>query len=883
MNKFIALDLETTGLDFDKDQIIEIALAKFENGEVSQTLSKIIKPQQKVREFIVKLTGISRDELSQGQDVESIMPEVIAFIGDLPIVAHNANFDKHFFHKTCDALSIDKPNNMFLDTLWISRLAWHHAPNHKLETLVQFLNLPQTGYHRALPDAIHCGQIFLQAFKEISSWNQTTLNQISFLVQETEWAFLWPHQEKTDFTFSINKIDLQIKTNEVNLPECPSQWLEANGPLSQPETPFLPRRGQKQMTQAIHKAFHSQKHLVIEAETGVGKTLSYLSSIAHFCIETGNRVLLSVSTKILQEQLWYKELPKIQELCGEQLRPAILKGRSNYINLSKINALFSDLCNLSPEDRLHCVTILPWLAKTTTGDISENKGFNAGRNQILWQKICCDSTDASNDIEYYSHAKAEANKANLLIVNHALFFKDMELDFGLLPTWEYVVFDEAHKLPSNGQSHLNKTIWFYGLRNTYQLLYHPYKKETGYLFSFLKAHSDKVDLPEHIENLIANCKSLEKALHKFFVKLGKNIRKTQKGDKIRFQDSLALEYNTNPEPVFENFQQLEQKVQGLQEYCANWAPATAHNLLNQFKQKLETIHQNLLFLTDANKKDWVYWVEEPGNPHKLKITASPLHIDEEFKEKLFPWLKSAIFTSATLSVSGSYRYFKNQIGLPAKVKTLNFESPFDLESQQKVFCVKSLAKPNTPQFQNEMDSFLQELLPKSNVAALALYTNVGSLMKSQKALQEHFGNRLLLAQHVDGNMDNLLNIAKNHKSSTILGTQIFWEGIDLPGDALELLVITKLPFPNPNDPLIKAKSEQLEAEGKTPFAELMIPEAVLELKQGMGRLIRTSQDKGAIVILDSRVVNSGYSHSFTNLWKSKHEVVSSADEVLEKL
>lgn len=892
IEEFIAFDLETTGLDFDKDAIIEIAMVKFSQGKVVESYSQTINPHVEVREFILQLTGMNQEEINQAKAFSEHATEIQAFIGTLPLVAHNSKFDIHFLNKEFGKIDIAPITNPVIDSLLCSRIAWPESPNHKLETLVQFLELEETNAHRALPDAIHCGEVFIHAQKIYQTFDPELTEALSAMAEFTSLESLFDTpdaRDKFDFQPYTFRNQEQVPLSQPSTSESPTYELKdlfgsqtEQGIFHEAIPGYQFRQSQYDYAESVLKGLNGDQFLSLEAGTGIGKTLAYLSALAIWTQSQTARVVISTGTKQQQNQIIQKALPVLNKYFDFKF--SVIKGRDNYLCLRKY-AFYLNQRNqtLSVDDREHFLTLIPWVSKTLTGDISENSGFNPMRNRILWQKLkgegrSCQGPQCQDEYKCYAfEARKKATQSQVMLINHALFFKDLELDFSLLPSWDRIIFDEAHQLFKQGPQHLGSHFMFYTLRNHFQLIHNPYAENTGLIHALI---SDEDSLPQESalsQEILEDMQTLERKVHRFFGKLGKKISKLKLNtDRFRYQEGFATLFNLTPEPIYTAIAELIGKCQQLHELLSqedHKAAEFAQGLIS-FRLALQDFQSQFRHIVAADQEDQVFWVQDWHNPHKLQLHSAPGDLSALLSEKLYPWLRSALFTSATLTPNGSFDFFKKQMGLKStsRTKEFTFASPY-LESQMKLQLMSGLSKGGSKEHSKETADWLKSYLPQHKESTLILYTSVAQLMNHQKALRDHLEGRNLLSQHIDGGIDNLLGLFKKQKGSILQGNQIFWEGLDCPGDELETIIIPKLPFPNPFEPRIAWLAEQIEAKGGNPFNELHIPLALLELKQGMGRLIRSEQDRGTIIILDNRVVRAGYAKQFHKLWNGQHEVI----------
>lgn len=893
---FVALDLETTGLDFEKDEIIEVALVRFENGEPKDNLDFLVKPSStELRPFIETLTGINKADLDSAPDFASIAGQICSFIGDLPVVAHNALFDSKFLKQTFAKVGVNYDSHVFWDSLTLSRIAYQDVPNHRLDTLVQELDIERSRAHRALPDADACGRLFVKALEKISSMDPWLFEALSKVAEGSGYETLFA---KKNDEFSAPKYKLPEAPAQVALPKSKaprvSEFFKEGGFISFVVEDYKPRHNQQDFASVMERNMYKGGLCVLEAPTGSGKTLSYLITAANKAI-TGERVLISTATRTLQEQLWTESIPQIAKIYNGELRPAILKGRDNYLCLRKFEELLMHSQRLlSAEERDSFMALIPWVMSTETGDISDCNSFSQGRNRVLWSKL---SSNASSCLgEKCPHhnncpafvAKRKAMNANMVLVNHSLFLADLQLDFALLPAYEHIVFDEAHRLPEISNQAFGRTISFFGFRNIAKTL-EPSKAGGDGLIAEIASRlpAEQPEIHEICDKLSEALAESEKALHRFFMKIGKKVAKQKNGRSgFTYVNSILAEYEADPATFLEQYANACDLASKLVAATAN--VESLKGVVGDLDGRMTEINHfvtDFEFVTKAGRADWVFYMEEPFNPHTIKLHALPLHSGSVWKEKFYPWIKSATFTSATLSVQADLTYFLQKMGMD----TLRVKQPFvrvytepsDVNERRSVMVAKFLPKPSTPEFGDALNDTLLKVLPSIEENTMVLFTSVATMMKAQAVLAPAFAerNKLLLCQHVDGSLDGLVAMFRKERGACLLGCQSLWEGVDFPGDALKLLVITKLPFPNPSDPLVAGLTNEMKAANKNFFKDYFIPEAYIELRQGMGRLLRSDSDSGKVLILDNRVILERYGKTFSRIWNFKQRIAGSVSDI----
>ena len=894
---FVALDLETTGLDFEKDEIIEVALVRFENGEPKENLDFLVKPSSaELRPFIETLTGINKADLESAPDFATVAGQICSFIGDLPIVAHNALFDSKFLKQTFTKVGISYDSHVFWDSLTLSRIAFQDVPNHRLDTLVQELDIERSRAHRALPDADACGRLFVKALEKISSMDPWLFEALSKVAEGSGYETLFATKSES---LAAPKYKLPAAPAPETLPKSRaprvSEFFKEGGFISFVVEDYKPRHNQQDFASVMERNMYKGGLCVLEAPTGSGKTLSYLITAANKAI-TGERVLISTATRTLQEQLWTQSIPQIAKIYNGELRPAILKGRDNYLCLRKFEeVLMHSQKLLSIEERDSFMALIPWVMTTETGDINDCNSFSQGRNRVLWSKL---SSNASSCLgEKCPHhdncpafvAKRKAMNANMVLVNHSLFLADLQLDFALLPSYEHIVFDEAHRLPEISNQTFGRSISFFGFRNIAKTL-EPSKAGGDGLIAEIASRipAEQPELHELCDKLSEALAESEKALHRFFMKIGKKLAKQKNGRSgFTYANSILAEYEADPATFLEQYANARALSEKLVAATSN--VESLKGVVSDLEGRMTEVNHfvtDFEFVTKAGRADWVFYMEEPFNPHTIKLHALPLHSGSIWREKFYPWIKSATFTSATLSVQADLTYFLQKMGmdnlrLSKQPFVRVYTEPSDVNERRSVMVAKFLPKPSAQEFGDALNNTLLKVLPSIEENTMVLFTSVATMMKAQTVLAPAFAerNKLLLCQHVDGSLDGLVAMFRKERGACLLGCQSLWEGVDFPGDALKLLVITKLPFPNPTDPLVAGLTNEMKAANQNFFKDYFVPEAYIELRQGIGRLLRSDSDSGKVLILDNRVILERYGKTFSRIWNFKQRIAGSVSDI----
>ncbi|MCK4417451.1 MAG: hypothetical protein KAV99_04730, partial [Candidatus Latescibacteria bacterium] len=577
----------------------------------------------------------------------------------------------------------------------------------------------------------------------------------------------------------------------------------------------------------------------------------------------------------------------------------------------------------SPQERRELLPLVAWLEETQTGDIAENSGF---RSKPVWSKLCAESNYClGQKCKYYQKCfvmkvRREVLRAHIVVVNHSLLFSDLCLENGILGPYQNLIFDEAHNIEKIAAQYLGRQVNIWRLKTLTGRLYFKGLTETGTL-AFLRsqltqrgspAFQSKAFLPQ-VELLIDLSQSVWQETREAFSRLtgwlkgrfseGVEVTYSQK---IRFkgEDQLAHTLAVETETLGDLLGKLAAGLFQLSQWLLELPEDSFGNqdeIIAEINARLadcQELYDDLLFLTSAGEEDWVYWVELPTQPESfdLRILSAPLNIAELLASKLYSSLRAVVFTSATLTVpsettaeQGDFSYFAERVGISltdqARVRSLALGSPFDYNRQALVCIPSSFPSPKSSDFQKAIEELTGELLQKVKRRTLVLFTSYRMLNQTYEGLNE-FANMegmSLLGQGLDGSRSNIVAQFVEYPGAMLLGTESFWEGVDLPGEALEVLLIVKFPFAVPTEPIVAAHIERLGKMGINSFLHYSLPEAVIKFRQGFGRLIRSKTDRGVIVILDTRALVKKYGKVFLDSLPTEVRAFDSVQGMVETI
>ena len=632
------------------------------------------------------------------------------------------------------------------------------------------------------------------------------------------------------------------------------EFFAPGGILARSSLPFEYRVGQLEMAKAVERALAERRHLIVEAGTGTGKTLAYLLP----ALRTGQRIIVSTGTKALQDQLYFRDVPFLETLIGG-LRVCYMKGRANYLCRHKLVALRDQpiLSGLEEIDQYR--QIAEWEKTTETGDRAELSGMP--ESSALWSKLdarteaCLGSTCPDYRRCFITEMRRKALESDIIIINHHLFFADLAVrqeaagapDAGILPEAAAVIFDEAHELEDVASSYFGLSV-------------------SNIRFEDL-AHDTDVLLrgKEGAANLPAQTQQLRERARKFFSALPMNGDGRQPfTEREEFLEASGDLYTA----VRTTLQRLEAEMEGLT--CVDEAPG--------LKKRIVRLRSEFEFLLESNASNMVYWMERrifggttdrstsTGARSGLRpqsrttyLQATPIDISELLHELVFEQIPTVVLTSATLTVQGGFEHIRRRLGL-REARELVVPSHFKYGEQALLYLPPEMPDPRDPEFPEAAARCIRRVLELSRGRAFCLFTSYAQMRDLYARLMPVLDFPILL--HGTAPRKALLEEFRTTPNAVLFGTSSFWQGVDVQGEALSCVIIDRLPFAVPSDPVIQARMKAIEEAGGKPFSDYQVPAAVLTLKQGFGRLIRSLEDRGVLVLLDPRIRTKRYGETF---------------------
>lgn len=842
---FVALDLETTGFDAEQDQVIEIAAVKFQGKKIIDTFDTLVNPGRPIPPIISHITNIHDEDLQGAPSFEDISEKLVQFIGNHPIVGHNIPFDVGFLNQKGLSLT-----NTLYDTLHLASILLPGIASFSLDTLTRTLKIQHENRHRALSDTKATQELFSILVDKIKEIDEESMEEIHQVLDKSTWPmrdlFLDIKPKKKSPKPSIN---LEEKQHKKLSGQQFDSFYQEGGPLSEIISEYESRPSQQQITDKILESFQLERHLLLEAGTGTGKTIAYLLAALYFAQLENKKVVISTYTKNLQDQIINKDIPLLHKALKTidpkiDFSAALLKGRGNYISLKRLHKfMMKDM--FDEHEVAFLLKIIIWVRQTTTGDIDE---INLqGKEYPLRFDVCYeDGSDDENDPNYEQRsflkkARRNAEEADIIVVNHALLLQDVMNESLILPEYDHIVIDEAHHLEKVTTSSLAITL-----------------SPNAFLRPFEKLGKADSDLAVKC-NQIINRGELFFGILGIFTEKHADAMELQYSYLIKDEALNSMEWKKVKESVTSLAELMNELLKELNDYTNDDEEVfrDVRSLTFDIQKRRDDLHTIFLSNQWQNRIQWTYKTYEGSSCLK----SAPLNVGMDLQTGLFNAKKSIILTSATLRTENSFDFIRSQLSLDSSIEALALPSHFDYPDQVKIIIPEDLPAPATEGYFKACSNVIGDIIKANEGRALILFTSKKALSATYMAIAPELKKEgyNILAQGITGGKGKILEQFKEEpETSAIFGTASFWEGIDIPGDLLTCVAMQKLPFDPPNDPLIYSRGLQYSNS----FSEYQLPLAILRFKQGFGRLIRTSKDKGSMIILDSRILQNSYGHKF---------------------
>ena len=921
---FVALDLEMTGPDPRVDAIVEVGAVRFRlfsdgssiQAQVQDTWSSLINPGRPIPFQIQQLTGITQEEVSWAPRFAQVIQPLRRFVGGHPVVGHSIGLDLSFLQSHNLPLS-----NPVIDTFELASILVPHAARYSLAQLGEALGLSTLSTHRALADALAVKELFVALLERAEQLPRAILQEINRLTERVDWSLkevfrdLERSQARIAFRGAIGQqLAAQLGVHEevlgplfapdqeaeelvraarpraLNVEEL-AAMLEEGGLLAQRFPGFEYRPQQVRMLRAVATALNRSQHLLVEAGTGTGKSLAYLLPAVTFAYLNGERVVVSTNTINLQDQLFRKDVPELQKLLPFEFRVAVLKGRSNYLCQRRLEALRKTGVSSVEEMRM-LAKVLVWLPSTQTGERDE-LFIPDPIEQVLWGKISAESDTCTLERCRYRErgrcffyrARRAAEQAHLIIVNHALLLSDVAVENRVLPDYRYLIVDEAHHLEDSVTRQLSFQVDQRTVERLLTDLSRPVgvRRYTGFLsdvlarcrgatpaetWTVLETHVHK--LQRQIEAALGSVYALFHVLTSFLQ--DHSSPRGEYDQRVRLTRGLRVQPAwSDVEMTWDNLSAQIYRIEGdleklwgtlsdLGDYDIPDLEGMVQDCIgyrNRLREMREQVHACLAEPSPMA----IYWANFSTQDERVSLHVAPLHVGGLVEKHLFHAKESVILTSATLTTGHRFDFIRERLHA-WEAEELAVGSPFDYQRSTLLCLPDDIPEPNQPLYQKTVERALVDLCLATEGRALVLFTSYSQLRNTSQAIARPLAEAgIVICQQGAGvSRIQLLENFRTARKAVLLGTRSFWEGVDVVGPALSVLVIVRLPFSVPDDPIFAARAETFD----DPFGQYAIPETILRFRQGFGRLIRTKTDRGVVVVLDRRILTKTYGSLFLN-------------------
>ena len=953
---YVALDLEATGMDPARDEVIEIGAIKFRNGQIIDEFETKVRPRSGVSFGIQTLTGLSNDDLKEAPRFAAVAPRLRDFVKNAPIVGQSIGFDLDML----SAAGLGLQNRRY-DTFEMATVLLPELPTYDLGTIAGALGVPSSSRHRAVADAETAMHVFARLLLRIEAFDDNTLVRMIELtrISKSSLNYLFAgllrerRQEveglggssigaamlaklgsassaSPEAAFLVSKSrpqKLEPTGIDADIPEEVLQdALAPGGPVAEAMPGYEVRPQQLDMMIQVARTINAGGQSLIEAGTGTGKSLGYLLPAALHAVEQGDPVVVSTATIALQDQLMNKDVPALREAARiaaqndpdsalaklEHLNVSVLKGRANYLCLRRWFLAQREPVSGGTQAQMYA-KVTAWLQSTETGDRAELR--LSQDEQTHWPRLaeeegsCVPSQCVFHRRNqcFLFRARAEAESSHIVIVNHSLLLTDLLRGRSVIPAYRHLIIDEAHNLEAEATNQAGYSV---SRAQAVDLVRRVVRDEapvgvTGALglsfkaigsISGPEARATAAELLEFLSSGMEAAREAELGIDRVFQTLGEFIerydniatgyeRRVRVTHAIRSDPDwtqIEIEWDTAAKPVGTLIEIVQRFIAAVEPFDDEQLPTRMEILteLDLLESQLHQMRNRLYELLCQSGDDLVAWLSKHQNTGETSVHAVPLHVADMLREELYRRTESVTLTSATLTIDSTFDYMRDRLGLEDAVE-LAVPSPFNYRESTLLAVANDIPEPNQPGHQKAVQRAILETVRASGGRAMVLFTSHNALQSTYRAVKSELERDgiLVLGQRLDGSPRQLVERLLNTPSTVIFGTNSFWEGVDIAGEALSLLVITRLPFSVPSDPVFAARSELFEE----PFIDYAVPQAVLRFKQGFGRLIRSAEDRGACVVLDRRVVSRRYGDLFVTSLPECEFLVGETDEVADSV
>ncbi len=911
----VVLDTETTGLSSQENELIEIAAARLRGREITERFQTFVHPKKGlIPEEIVRLTGISNADVAHAPSAEEAVAALAEFVQGCPVIAHNATFDRTFIESVKGGVRV---SDVWIDSLALSRIALPRLATHKLADLAEMFGCSSVS-HRAMADVEALAGVWRVLLVGISDLPAGLAKLLADMHPDVPWSYrpIFSHLalETPDATFSLSAARSEIvhaapHRERYDADELPGLSMPSAEELESAYAPgglvnemyegYEPRVEQVAMAEQVRSALATSTHRAIEAGTGVGKSIAYLVPLAEAAKR--NNITVGVATKSnnLTDQLMYHELPRLADAIPGGLSYCALKGYDHYPCLRKLERLACSNAEIEtkrdPADTLTAIAVIyAYVCQSVNGDLDALgiRWKSVDRRALTTQsKECARRLCPFFPDKCLVHgARRRAASADIVVTNHSLLFRNVAADGKILPPIRHWVVDEAHSVEAEARKQWAVRVSADESRALFERLGGRRTGVLGQLISSLAA-SDSATL---YMGLTAKAEVCAQRASIRMADVFDGVRELAKSARGGAYDNVNLWIGPDVRAgaSWQAFQEvaddavllLDELCRALEAVVETVSKTEPEKVVDaaEAASRVTDLHDALKLIVDGVDDGYVYslQVNRRMKAGGEALSAERLDIGAAFAENWLPEMHSVVFTSATLAVSGSFSHFSHAVGLDrvekGRVKTCRLDSSYDYEENMAVVVAQDVPDPrNRDAYIDAMEDLLVSVHEAMGGSVLTLFTNRRDMEELYERVRPRLRDRgLSLDCQLRGSSPRRLRDRfLSDETLSLFALKAFWEGFDASGDALRCVVVPKLPFASPTDPL---SCERDRREDRA-WVKYSLPEAVLEVKQAAGRLIRSSTDSGVLVLADSRLVTKGYGRQFLNSLPTSHQRMDSAN------